>query len=117
MANFNDFESVFKYRRHIAPKAAIFISCEAHELHELIDIMTANGYRWYSDSIPTINSIQHYMEKPMPGVVLYSDHAYYFHEASSVDKDIEYVLKFRDLMNADMSIDIKTEDIFNIIGD
>ena len=116
MANFNDFESVFKYRKHIAPTTAIFISCEAHELHELIDIMTANGYRWCSDSIPTIASIKEYMEKPMPGVVLYSDHAYYFHETSSVDKDIEYVLEFQDLMNANMSEDVKTEDIFNIIG-
>lgn len=115
MNDFQDFESIFKYRDHITSQTSIFISCKASELQELVDIMTSNGYRWCTDSIPTIGVIERYMDKPLPGLVLYGAQSYYFNETKTIDDDVQYVLKFSDLMNAD-AISVKPEDIFDIIG-
>lgn len=115
MNDFQDLESIFKYRDCISLETAIFISCEGNELQELVDIMTANGYRWCMDSIPTTGVVERYMTKPLPGLVLYDDKGYYFQETRTVDKDVKYVLKFSDLMHDD-TISVKPEDIFDIIG-
>ena len=115
MNDFQDFESIFKYRDRITSQTSIFISCKANELQELVDIMTANGYIWCSNSIPSTAIIECYMDKPLPGLVLYGAKSYYFNETSTPDDDVTYVLKFSDLMHAD-AISVKPEDIFDIIG-
>lgn len=115
MNDFKDFESIFKHRDRITSQKSIFISCKACELQELVDIMTTNGYRWCSDSIPSTGMIECYMDKPLPGLVLYGAKSYYFNETSTPDEDVKYVLKFSDLMHADV-ISVKPEDIFDIIG-
>lgn len=115
MNDFQDFESIFKYRDHITPETSIFISCEASELQELVDVMAANGYRWCADAIPATDVVERYMNKPLPGLVLYGYNSYYFNEIQTIDKDVEYVLKFSDLIHADAT-SVKPEDIFDIIG-
>lgn len=115
MNDFQDFESIFKYRDHITSETSIFISCEASELQELVDILTSNGYRWCADAIPTTGVIERYMDKPLPGLVLFGAKSYYFNETSTPDEDVKYVLKFSDLIHADAT-SVKPEDIFDIIG-
>lgn len=115
MNDFKNFESLFKYRAHITSKTSVFISCEARELQELVDVMTANGYRWCADAIPATRVIERYMDKPLPGLVLYGYNSYYFNQTKTVGKDVKCVLKFSDLINADAT-SVKLEDIFDIIG-
>lgn len=115
MNDFKDFESIFKYRNNITSKTSIFISCEASELQELVDVMAANGYRWCADAIPATGVVERYMNKPLPGLVLYGYNSYYFNETKTIDEDVEYVLKFSELIASERLTNIESSDIFRLL--
>lgn len=99
-----------------SPHDRVLIACEACELQALVRLATEHNMRWLGDVIPSKAIIEGYSKKPAPGLIIYDDDKYCFHESKIIrDGRIKTIVNFNDIVGLEHSASIQPNDVFRLI--